>query len=136
MTHPLPTKPATTRRAQAIGDLFTTALEGGIGYWSTCSVYRWSVDVDGRQEQAEDFIAVITETEDEDEPEHVIDYHVVRRGANRLYKHLIDLGDSANQYHLRAMRDLARGNWDDLDFDADTADMAVQLGLFNEIRYA
>jgi hypothetical protein len=136
MTHPLPTTLATTEREKALNTVFTTALEGGINYWSACSVYRWSVDVDGRQEEAKDFIAVITETEDEDEPEHVIDYHVVRRGANRLYKHLIDLGDEANQYHLRAMRDLARGNWDDLDFDADTADMVVQFGLFGELVYA
>lgn len=132
----LPTTLATTRREQAIGDLFTTGLEGGIGYWSTCSVYRWSVDVDGRQEQAKDFIAVVQDVEDDEAPEFTIDYDVVRRGAQRLYKHLIDLGDEANQYHLRAMRDLARGNWDDLDFDADTADMAIQFGLFDEIRYA
>jgi hypothetical protein len=131
-----PTTLATTPREQALNDLFTTALEGGIGYWSTCSVYRWGIDVAGRLEQARDFVAVVQDIEDEDGTEYTIDRDVVRRGVQRLYKHLIGLGNEANRYHLQAMRDFNRGNWDDLDLDADTADMVVQFGLFKEIRYA
>jgi hypothetical protein len=135
MTDRTPTQPATTRRERAINDLFTCAMEGGVGYWSTCSVYHWSVEVDGRRVEAKDFVAVIQDVEDEDGPEYVIDYHVVRRGANRLYKHLLDLGDEANRYHLQAMRDLARGDWDSLDYDAETADMVVQFGLLGSLVY-
>ena len=61
-----PTTLATTPRDQALNDVFTTALEGGIGYWSTCSVYRWGVTVAGRLEQARDFVAVVQDVEDED----------------------------------------------------------------------
>jgi hypothetical protein len=135
MTAHTPTTLATTAREQALNDLFTTALEGGIGYWSACSVYRWSIDVDGRQEQARDFVAVVTDIEDEDAPEFVIDRDVMRRGAQRLYRHLIGLGDEANRYHLRAMRDFNSGKWDEFDYDAETADMIVQFGLFDELIY-
>jgi hypothetical protein len=133
MSH-TPTRLATTAREQALNDLFTTALEGGIGYWSTCSVYRWSVDVDGRQEQAIDFVAVVQDIEDDEGTEYVIDQHVIRRGQQRLYRHLIDLGEQANRYQLQAMRDFNRGKWDDLDCDADTGDLVVQFGLFGELR--
>jgi len=131
-----PTTLATTPREQALNDMFTTALEGGIGYWSVCSVYFWGVEVAGRHESAIDFIAIIEDVEDEDGTEYRIDKDVIRIGTQRLYKHLINLGDEANRYHLAAMRDFNRGNWEDLDADADTADMVVQFGLFNELRYA
>jgi hypothetical protein len=131
----LPTRLATTEREKALNTIFTTALEGGIGYWSACSVYRWSIDVDGRQEEAIDFVAVIEDTEDDEGKTYTIDKDVIRRGAQRLYRHLIGLGDSANAYHKQAMVDFNRGNFDDLDLDADTADMVVQFGLFNELVY-
>lgn len=132
-THPLPTQPATTERERYLNMIFTTALEGGIGYWSACSLYKWHVG-DGRTE-AIDFIAVVQDVEDDEAPEYVIDKHVIRRGMQRLYKHMIDLGDDASRYHKQACADFARGNWDDLDFDSDTADMCVQFGLFGELVY-
>jgi hypothetical protein len=135
-TRTLPTTPVATEREEALNGLFTTALEGGIGYWSTCSLYRWSVEVDGRQVEARDFIAVVQDVEDDDAPELVIDRNVIRSGMARLYRHLIGLGDDANRYHLQAVRNFRAGKWDDLDYDADTADMVVQFGLFNELRYA
>src|SRR5262245_8041080 len=118
-------------REQAIADLFCTAMEGGIGYWSACSEYKWS---DGNGNQIKEFRAVIQDVEDDEGKEYVIDYHVIRRGAQRLYKHLMDL-PNPNTYHLNAMRNLAKGNFDDLDCDADTGDMVVQFGLFNELVY-
>jgi hypothetical protein len=130
-----PTTLATTERDLALNGLFSTALEGGIGYWSACSVYHWGIDVDGRLREAKDFIAVVEDSESEDGPEYVIDRHVIRIGAARLYRHLIGLGEKANAYHLAAMRDFARGNWADLDYDADTADLVVQFGLFGELVY-
>jgi hypothetical protein len=123
---------ATTPREQAIADLFCTALEGGIGYWSTCSVYKWS---DGNGNQINEFRAVVQDVEDDEGTEYVIDRFVIQRGMNRLYKHLQGLGDEANRYQLKACRDFAFGKFDDLDADADTGDMVVQMGLFGEIIY-
>jgi hypothetical protein len=131
-----PSVRAVTDQDKAYADVFTTALEGGIGYWSVCTRYLWSVDgtLDG---QARDFIAVIVETGGEDakdgdgSPEYVIDRSVIARGIREAKKR----GNWAT-YHARALNDLTFGKWDDLDYDADTADLIVQMGLFGEYRYA
>ncbi|WP_338857907.1 hypothetical protein WDY80_24485 (plasmid) [Gordonia hongkongensis] len=34
----------TATRTAFLTDVYTCALEGGIGYWATCSSYRWSND--------------------------------------------------------------------------------------------
>lgn len=130
------TAPKLTKRDHALNDLFTTALEGGIGYWSECSRYQWS---DGEGNPIREFQAVIHDTVDEAEdgsyPRYVIDRLVIQRGMNRLYRHLIRLGDEANRYHKKACADYAYGKWDDFDYDSDTADMVVQFGLFGSIQY-
>ncbi|MFC9982662.1 hypothetical protein [Gordonia sp. NPDC127522] len=36
----MPTR--TAARTAFLADVYTCALEGGIGYWATCSSYRWS----------------------------------------------------------------------------------------------
>ena len=41
-----------------------------------------------------------------------------------------------NDYQARALRDLTFGKYDDVDFDAITADLIVQFGLFGEERYS
>jgi hypothetical protein len=130
------TKPSTPRE-QALLDLFTTGLEGGIGYWSAASEYRYS-DTDGNETM--DFRAVIHEM-DEDEDGYsdealVVDKHTIRRGMQRLYRHMIDLGDEASRYQMQACRDFTFGRWDDFDFDSDTADLVIQMGLFGKIVYA
>jgi hypothetical protein len=125
-----PVERCASKRDEMLGDVFTTALEGGIGYWSACSRYKWSVD--GTLEgQARDFIAVVEDTEDDHGTQYVIDRACITRGLRLAHER----GNWAD-YHARALRDLTFGNWDDLDFDADTADIIVQFGLFGEQRYA
>jgi hypothetical protein len=124
-----PSERVVTERDQALADVFTTALEGGIGYWSQCSRYRWSIGEN--HDSARDFIAVIHDTEDEDHPTYVVDRSVIVRGLRLAHAR----GNWAD-YHARALRDLTFGKWDDLDFDADTADLIVQFGLFGEQVYA
>jgi hypothetical protein len=126
----VPATRCANERDQALADVFTTALEGGIGYWSQCSRYAWSVD--GTLEgQARDFVAVITETEDEDQPVHIIDRTVIARGIRKAYEH----GNWAD-YHATALRMLNFGRYDEADYDSDTADLIVQFGLFGEQVYA
>ena len=129
-TH-VPSERCASERDVALADVFTTALEGGIGYWSQCSRYKWSVDgtLDG---QARDFIAVITETGDGDGTDvFVIDRTVIARGIRKAYEH-----GNWNDYQATALRMLNFGRWDEADYDADTADLVVQFGLFGEQRYA
>lgn len=131
-----PSVRACTDRDLALNGVFTTALEGGIGYWSACSRYKWGVtdpaDPTGKRlVEALDFIAVIEETEDDDAPTYVIDRSVIARGIREAKKR----GGWA-EYHARALNDLTFGKWDDLDYDSDTADLIVQMGLFGEYRYA
>lgn len=126
-----PSIAALTDRDKAYCDVFTTALEGGIGYWSSCARYHWSVNGDG-ETQALDFIAVIQDEEDQAVGTYyVIDRGVIARGIRLAYKR----GNWAT-YHARALYDLNYGKWDDADFDSDTADLIVQMGLFGEYRYA
>lgn len=113
-------------------DLFTTALEGGIGYWSQCSKYRWSNE-DG-SEDVRGFIAVIHDADewDEDEPTTwVVDRKVIARGyqlAARTPEGL-KLRWSVERPPFIITKDV------DWDFDADDADMIVQLGLFGRTIY-
>lgn len=115
-------------------DLFVTALEGGIGYWSECSEYRWSLD-DGKEDLS-GFRAVIENMVEEELPAAVIDRDVMVKGLSLAYK-------AAERYPgVYALDDVGLA-WDTgnatllgaIDFDADTADAVVQLGLFGEVRY-
>jgi len=131
----IPSEPCTTERDTHYNGVFTTALEGGIGYWSQCSKYRWSVatdNTDARPVEARDFLAVIIEVGDGDGDEQfVIDRSVISRGVRSAHAR----GGWAD-YHADALRDLYFGNWEDVDYDADTADIIVQFGLFGEQRYS
>ncbi|HXH32844.1 MAG TPA: hypothetical protein VNJ54_00370 [Plantibacter sp.] len=119
-------------------DVFVTALEGGIGYWSECEKYHWVMPTttptyDARHEEdIEGFHAIIRDVGEQDDTEKVyrIDQYTISRGLS-----------------------LARGEWRDKlrwncggpppivvdeegwDHDAWDADCIVQLGLFGEVPY-
>ncbi len=114
-------------------DLFTTALEGGINYWSDCTEYRWSDD--NGDEDLLGFRAVIEEYHDG--TERFIDRAVIRRGVILAAKPdvynalpgVYNLKDTAYAYRYGGER------LDNLDYDATTADAIVQLGLFGKVIY-
>lgn len=122
-------------RAQFLFDLFVTALEGGIGYWSTASKYHHSKppvtpDAD-REEDLEGFYAVVTEDdsgEDEDK-EHRIDRALIEKGIAGLKD---ALGDDSERYK-RIMAAVALNDAGEL--DAEDADIIVQVGLFADVVY-
>jgi hypothetical protein len=136
-------------------DLFTTALEGGINYWSECAKYSWAwpsvVDTypDGRlvHENHKGFHAIIIETEEKENiiwPEQPITPEdlLVQPGVFRIDRSVIAKG-----YRLATTEWRSKLNWStakpplvvgpdtDWDFDAGDADMIVQLGLLGEVRY-
>lgn len=125
-----------TPRNRFLCDVFITALEGGIGYWSQAIEYHWtlpdtdtksvdeSMDIDG-------FFANIVDGEDGDKDHH-IDAAVIERGLARIVSGEIKQLRS----DIRATVMLINlTNGDEGDYDAETADCIVQAGLFGEVVY-
>jgi hypothetical protein len=115
-------------RDQLLHDLFTTGLEGGIGYWCWCKSYRWSTD-GGSTPDLHGFRAVICDPEEE--TDHVVDRKVVAKGY-RLATH--EWRDKL-AWSSSGKPPLVITDDTDWDFDAGDADMIVQLGLFGEVVY-
>ena len=133
-----------TERKKILHYLFTTALEGGIGYWSRCSAYHWSQKApDGELiEDLDGFYAVIEETENENEdgsvPKHRIDAAVIQRGIDRLSSGEATCGGKPldGNGHIHKLACALNGPLaEDVDYDAGDADNIVQAGLFNDIVY-
>jgi hypothetical protein len=155
----------TEGRKSFLHSVFTTALEGGIGYWSYCEKYRWSKD-GGDEEDLDGFHAVLTSTEDDwgvmnvyqphlKSPEGDVvtmtletqdqrlrvDIDVIERGVNLLVDKVIEATKSEDHsapfsyIYLRQFVEAWLTNGESGDFDADGADLAVQLGLFGEHVY-
>ncbi len=143
--------------------MFTTALEGGIGYWSVAQAYHWSKLVGddqpkNRVEDLDGFYAILTPSEedwgvqeayvrgyylipiDENEPLRV-DLAVIERGWNLMLNKVIEATKSedpeapfSRQYLRQAVIQWLT-DCREGDSDADVADMVVQLGLFGEVVY-
>lgn len=114
--------------AGQLGNIFTTALEGGIDYWSVCDEYRWE------NLPPEKWYAKIREDDDESK-EHTVTIDTIREGLVRLSRreakcNLNGQADALKRLALGILR-----NPEDYDYDAGAADNIVQAGLFNEIVY-
>ena len=123
--------------------VFTTALEGGIGYWAASENYHIWLDKrpGGRLSETKPdlagFYSDIVPAEDEDDFKPVrIDRAIIAKGYT-----LATTG--AEEGHTK-WRDRIRWSSgdkppmipnEDWDFDADDADVIVQLGLFGTVVY-
>lgn len=124
-----------TATDQLFIDLFTTAMEGGINYWSWTAEYHWMCDDDEAGADFDGFYAVIRDIEAEDEADERlrIDRDVIARGYNHaITSHKDKVRWSSGQRPPYVVTEESREAWD---FDADDADAIVQLGLFGEVRY-
>lgn len=153
------TAPPTTRtREQAtfLHDVFTTALEGGIGYWSQCSDYHIWKAGDELTPDIHGFYAVIHPTEvdedfgtpawgvfdgDADTQALRIDINTVETGAVRLVDQVIAAVKNPDQidFSRRYLRQFVIAwltDGQEGDYDASVADLVVQLGLFGTVVYA
>jgi hypothetical protein len=129
---------ATTPYDQFLVDVFTTALEGGIGYWSHCTAYHWLAD--DTADCAADhtgFYADIVKlyvSDDSDDSgsgaSHRIDRKVIAKGytlASTTWR---------DRYRWSSGKPpLVVTDGTDWDFDAGDADAIVQLGLFGDVAY-
>ncbi len=121
----------TTHRDQLFLDLFTTAMEGGIGYWSQAESYHW-YDETNQCDDVRGFYAHIVEIGDGDvEKRHIIDRSVIARGY-RLATSAEWRKRLAWSSHQPPLVPTEENDWD---FDATDADMIVQLGLLADVVY-
>lgn len=124
-----------TERDRQLNMVFTTAIEGGINYWARVDSYNWAVpDSDGFQgiSEGRNFNAAIV---DDEGKSHTITRAVIVRGISRAYQYMRENVAEYDSYQRHAISDLNYGHWDDVDYDATTADIVVQFGLFNELVY-
>ena len=128
-----------SERDKLLHYLFTTALEGGIVYWSQCSRYHWMIgppahDVERPSEEDwRGFYAEIVEVGDgDDEEPHRIDRSVVSRGLRLA---AMEPWRNKIRWSSGEKPPLVVTDDTDWDFDAGDADMIVQLGLFGEVVY-
>jgi hypothetical protein len=106
--------------------IYTTALEGGIGYWAIADEYKWEyLYEDWKNDivhplEPDQVLVVLSDTEDDDFKDEQLTPAKIRAGVKLLiekYPHMYQILD--DQFHV----------------DADGADAVVQLGLFGEIVY-
>jgi hypothetical protein len=126
---------------QMLLNIFTTALEGGINYWSECNGYHWMIsdgspaeDVEGYVEDYKGFYANITNVVAEDEERYGKHYQINRNVVAKGYG--LACGRHRNLLNWSSERPpVVVGPETEWDFDASDADMIVQLGLFEEVVY-
>lgn len=125
----------TAAREEFLADIITTAIEGGIGYWSQCSQYQW-VDDDGRirvvvgeRRPNEGARATIEDIED-DQREYHVTPSVIQNGLRAIVDGKVQVNDRIRQSIAEGDAESDAGQ-----MDADDADVIVQAGLFGEVRY-
>jgi hypothetical protein len=131
---------ATTKSAldQLLLDIFTTALEGGINYWSSCTNYHWIAESHDGRVTREDHMGFYADI--------LLDDDAVDEGESAARR--IDRSVLAKGYRLATTTHRDKIHWSsgekpplvvgpdtDWDFDADDADVIVQLGLFEDARF-
>jgi hypothetical protein len=103
-------------------EIFITAMEGGIGYWSVADEYKWRhlyADNDCTQaiSLGDDYVlAVLSDTEGEDFKDLELTPAKIKAGVKWVLNN--------------------RFGYNIFDIDSDVADVIVQAGLFGEIVYA
>ena len=115
--------------------VFTTALEGGIGYWSRARSYHWATADDSvllvaGEDDLLGFYAEIEESEEDGLPRHIINRQTIVQGLQRLADGTVTSG---GQPWDRGVLSVARIVRDD--YDSNVADDVVQAGLFGDIKY-
>jgi hypothetical protein len=81
-----------SKRELLLADIITTAIEGGIGYWSICEQYQWSDDgtshvAVGERRPEHKACARIIETNDDDVRGAMwITFEVIEKGIERIVK--------------------------------------------------
>ena len=122
---------------QLLFDTFVTAMKGGIGYFAVASEYKWQKPGTDGEEDLENFRAVVSdaeaeEDEDGDFKDKVIDKAVIEKGFEKI----INDDNLKISSDIRRKVALAMIEPENADLDANDVDCIVQVGLFGELVYA
>lgn len=135
----------TPERREFLADIITTALEGGVGYWSQASEYRWfsptlsgGTATPGPNGTANAYATLHeTDTDDGELGEALtVDVDVIAKAFGLIALSAsgkLEIPSLSHDYARRLMsayREIEAG-----DIDAGDADNIVQVGLFGEVRY-
>jgi hypothetical protein len=124
--------------------IFTTALEGGIGYWSAALTYNWSVGGEGVNGDLEGFHADIVDADEragEDNfPQTRIDRSVIARAFERMAAGPIEYMPDGQRYRFLSalyarLAHVSSERYFDFDFDAADADNVVQVGVLGKVVF-
>lgn len=124
-------------RADFLATIVTTAVEGGINYWSHVSGYRWGYRSLGQSDgqplpaDVQPYAECVVHVDDEDGEPLDLNIDVAARGLRLIREGKVSLNESIRRGIMLA----DRTNGDDGDIDAGDADCIVQAGLFREIVY-
>jgi hypothetical protein len=121
-------------RQEFLLDVFVTAMEGGIGYWSACHEYHWEAEDPLLPGDLYGFYAKVREW-DEENGEYtgdllLINDAVIARGINLILKGEVKLNSEIKDWIAKDSRLNECGM-----IDACAADCIVQAGLFGKIVY-
>lgn len=125
----------TEKREEFLSDILTTAIEGGVGYWSYTEDYRWDLE----KYSADEIGATLSDCNDEDDPDFPptrVTLDTIAKGIG-VIKQMENapnyFGDGGSYWKQFLLAD--RTNGEDGDYDSIVADWIVQAGLFGEIIY-
>jgi hypothetical protein len=129
-------RPRSAERTEFLSGVLSTALEGGVGYWSVAD----AIERVGDYPNGDWEYASVTLTEngdgdnwcsqrDEECQGHQVDLDTIARGIAGL------LGRDPRYRHHKLLAEANREN-DACDIDSDIADDIVQYGIFGSLVYA
>lgn len=119
-----------TDREQFLSDVIVTAVEGGIGYWSTCLQYQWESNVVVTDFQQHGGGTRATISPEDTDAIHTITPDTIEKGIVRIIS-----GEAALNERTRRIIAVANRDNDASYIDSDAADAIVQAGLFGKLVY-
>lgn len=140
----LPTRARSTERMTFLSDVVTTAVEGGIGYWSQVEDYRWySPDLDGGTAEHPDgqpnaYVTIHEVGDDPDDPDNVvktIGVDDIARAIKFIKKNADRPGPEWMHKSIIANILLADRLNDAGELDAGDCDCIVQVAMFEKVIY-
>lgn len=111
-------------RDELLFGVFVTAVEQGCGYWAEGKNYVWDVPDNS-------YSCLIRDREDEDAEWLTLDRAAILKGIDLVCEKWKHVGSS---YQMNAYRGLKSGA-EDVDYDAETADVVAQFGLLGDLIY-
>ena len=128
--------PTTKTRDEFIRDIAITAVESGIGYWSSCKRYRWSTGVEPLLNNMLPFpdVRIVPAEDPADFNETTITRKTIETGLRRIRANECGKWGLADAIRKTVIAADVMNNAGDI--DADAADAVVQIGLFGELMFS